>query len=343
MSNPDYVFYTNLLAIVFKGTPYEHDALGSRPSFDKTTGAMLGEFHNAWYVPNNAILVIVGDIPLQETLDKVKTIFSPLPQRDLPQKPDFHFQTVASRTIKMDTDSATGTAAIAFRFPGFNSSDFAAVSGSLSDVLGSQRARLYALVPQGKALAASFSYDTLPRSGLGYAIANFAAGQDANALLNQMRAALAAEITNGIIRGFGGGRQASRGGQPGICQELRFWFGHGVVAGCSRLKAVNLPRTTSPPSASSRLRMSTASPTNCSTLITPSPLFSLPVHPASPSPTNRLAARNPSPFPKRPPRRCPTGRRKFCSIWKFRLPRSIPKSRLFTNGLRLIVQPGIDQ
>ena len=197
LSNPDYVFYTNLLSIVFKGTPYEHDALGSRPSFDKTTGAMLKEFHNAWYVPNNAILIIVGDVPLQETLDKVKTIFTPLPPRDLPQKPDFHFQPVTPQTIKMDTDSSTGTAAIAFRFPGFNSSDFA-VSQVLSDVLGSQRARLYALVPQGKALAASFSYDTLPRSGLGYAIANFAAGQDANALLNQMRAALAAEITNGI-------------------------------------------------------------------------------------------------------------------------------------------------
>jgi zinc protease len=197
LSNPDYVFYTNLLATVFKGTPYERDALGSRPSFDKTTGAMLKEFHNTWYAPNNAILIIVGDVPLDGTLATVKTIFSSIPQRDLPRKPDFDFQPVASKTIKLDTDSPVGTTAIAFRFPGYGSPNFAAAQ-VLSDVLGSQRARLYSLVPAGKALAASFSYDTLPRSGLGYAIANFAAGQDATALLTQMRAALAAEITNGI-------------------------------------------------------------------------------------------------------------------------------------------------
>jgi zinc protease len=38
LSNPQYVFYTKLLTAMFHGTPYENDALGSRPSFDKTTG-----------------------------------------------------------------------------------------------------------------------------------------------------------------------------------------------------------------------------------------------------------------------------------------------------------------
>ena len=47
LSNPEYVFYMKLLAVMFKGTPYEHDALGTRPSFDKTTGADLRQFHNS--------------------------------------------------------------------------------------------------------------------------------------------------------------------------------------------------------------------------------------------------------------------------------------------------------
>ncbi len=34
LSNPEYVFYEQLLKSMFKGTPYEHDALGTRPSFD---------------------------------------------------------------------------------------------------------------------------------------------------------------------------------------------------------------------------------------------------------------------------------------------------------------------
>ena len=59
---------------------------------------------------------------------------------------------------------------------------------------------LYALVPEGKALSAAFSYDTLPRGGLGYAIAGYPAGGDAGKLLGQMRAILASELKNGLPR-----------------------------------------------------------------------------------------------------------------------------------------------
>ena len=38
LSNPQYVFYTQLLEAMFQGTPYAHDALGSRPSFDQDHG-----------------------------------------------------------------------------------------------------------------------------------------------------------------------------------------------------------------------------------------------------------------------------------------------------------------
>jgi len=56
LSNPEYVFYTKLLAAMFKGTPYAHDALGTRSSLDKTTAAMVKQFHETWYAPNNAVL-----------------------------------------------------------------------------------------------------------------------------------------------------------------------------------------------------------------------------------------------------------------------------------------------
>jgi len=62
LSNPSYTFYTKLLAALFKGTVYEHDALGTKESFDKTTGAMLKSFYDTWYSPSNAILVVAGDV-----------------------------------------------------------------------------------------------------------------------------------------------------------------------------------------------------------------------------------------------------------------------------------------
>jgi zinc protease len=68
----------------------------------------------------------------------------------------------------------------------------------LSDVLSSQRGKLYNLVPQGKALSAEFDYETLQKSGLGYAIAEFPADGDSTNLLNNVKEILLAEITNGF-------------------------------------------------------------------------------------------------------------------------------------------------
>jgi zinc protease len=197
LSNPEYVFYEQLLAAVFKGSPYEHSPLGTRPSFDKTTDADLRKFHNTWYAPNNAILVIVGNVEPQPALEQAKKIFDQIPSKQLPARPGYDFSPVKPDLLKLDTDLPYGLVAITFRFPGADNPDFAAAQ-ILSDVLSSQRGKLYGLVPQGKALFAEFSYDTLQKSGLGYAIAGFPAGGDSADLLEQVRSILAAEIVNGI-------------------------------------------------------------------------------------------------------------------------------------------------
>src|SRR5271170_6790957 len=192
LSNPEYVFYEQLLAATFKGTPYEHSPLGTRPSFDKTTDAMLRKFHNTWYKPNNAILVIVGDVEPQLALEQVTKIFGEIPAAQLPARPEYNFSPVKPDTMKLDTDLPYGLIAITFRFPGSDNPDFAAAQ-ILSDVLSSQRGKLYGLVPQGKALFAELAYDTLPKSGLGYAIAGFPAAGDSPNLLNEVKEILLAE------------------------------------------------------------------------------------------------------------------------------------------------------
>jgi zinc protease len=104
LSNPEYVFYMQLLQAMFKGSPYEHDALGTRPSFDKTTDDDLRKFHNTWYVPNNAILVIVGDVQPQQALERVKKIFGEIPSAPLSARPEYNFSPVKPDTLKLDTD-----------------------------------------------------------------------------------------------------------------------------------------------------------------------------------------------------------------------------------------------
>ncbi len=87
LSNPQYVLYARLLAALFAGTPYAHDALGTRESFEKTTGAMLKKFYETWYAPNNAILVIVGDVEPEPTVTKIRQLFGAIAPKKLPRRP----------------------------------------------------------------------------------------------------------------------------------------------------------------------------------------------------------------------------------------------------------------
>jgi len=197
LSNPEYVFYMQLLDAMFKDSPYQHDALGTRPSFDKTTDADLRKFHNTWYVPNNAILVIVGDVEPPAALELARQIFGAIPSAPLPARPDYHFSPVKPDTLRLDTDLPYGMTGLVFRFPGTDNPDYAAAQ-ILSDVLSSQRGNLYALVPEGKALFAEFAYDSLQHAGLGYAIAGFPAGADSTNQLAQIKQILTQELANGV-------------------------------------------------------------------------------------------------------------------------------------------------
>jgi len=191
LSNPEYLLHTKLLAVFFEGTPYATDALGTRASFQATSGAMLKKFHDTWYAPNNALLVVVGDVQLEPALAAIKRQFSSLKARALPRRPDFVLRPVSPRTLALDTDSPYGLAVLAFRMPGFGDPDYPATR-VLAEVLNSQRGVLGNLVAEGKALDADFSFDALPRAGVAAAAAAFPQGEAATATLAQLRAALEA-------------------------------------------------------------------------------------------------------------------------------------------------------
>jgi zinc protease len=197
LSNPEYILETRLLASLFAGTPYEHDALGTKPSFDKTSGKMLKKFYDDWYAPNNAVLVIVGDINPKIAMEKVKKLFTAIPSRTLPSRPPIKLKPLKTSTIELKSDLPYGLAIVAYRLPGYDSPYYAA-GQVLSDVLSSQRGKLYALVPEGKALSAEFDDIPLPGVAAGYASAAFPKGGDGHALIESIKGIIAEYVKNGV-------------------------------------------------------------------------------------------------------------------------------------------------
>ena len=197
LSSPEYQLFMQLLEKMFAGTPYAHDALGTRPSFQQTTATMLKKFHKTWYGPNNAILIIVGDVNAAGTLAMVKKHFAAIPRRPTPARPPVHLQPPESAHIALDSDLPYGLSVAAYRLPGYASPDYAA-GVVLADILAGRRGNLYALVPDGKALFADFDAEILPEAGMGLATAGFPQDGDGAGLINDMKKVVDGYVQNGF-------------------------------------------------------------------------------------------------------------------------------------------------
>jgi zinc protease len=187
LSNPTYKFIDRLNADMFAGTPYAHDPLGTRASFDATTGAMLSDFYKKWYTPGNAILVIVGDVDAAATVAKVKELFGDITNHPVPEHPAVNLSPVKPETFTLDSNLPYVLGFIAYRMPGTDSPDYAAAQ-ILSDILASQRADVYGMVPAGKALYATFGMaENYPKASVGYAELALPAGVDSTGPINELR------------------------------------------------------------------------------------------------------------------------------------------------------------
>jgi len=198
LSNPTYKFVTRLNEDMFAGTPYAHDALGTKSSFDATTAAMLKDYYKKWYVPNNAILVITGNVDPEATIKRVKELYGPIPKRPLPPRPEVKLQPVKAESFTMESDLPYQLAFVSFRTPGSDSPDYAAAR-VLSDVLSSERADLYSLVTKGDALAAEFELaETYPMASVSFAAAAIPPGADASAIAAKLKGVVAGYLANGL-------------------------------------------------------------------------------------------------------------------------------------------------
>ena len=198
LSNPTYKFISRLNEDMFAGTPYAHDPLGTKTSFDATTGTMLGDFYKKWYTPSNSILVIVGDVDAARTLAKIKQLYGDLPSHPLPPHPPVMLAPVKAETFTLDSNLPYVLGFVAYRLPGTDSPDNAAIQ-ILGDVLASQRGDLYGMVPAGKALAAQFSVsESYPKASVGFGVVALPAGTDPQSAITEMKGILANYATKGV-------------------------------------------------------------------------------------------------------------------------------------------------
>lgn len=92
-SNPMRMFMIAFLAAAFIAHPYRNPIIGWKSDLPFLSKNTVHSFFETYYVPNNAVVAIVGDIDTTETLAIIKNYFNrisarPLPVRTITAEPD---------------------------------------------------------------------------------------------------------------------------------------------------------------------------------------------------------------------------------------------------------------
>jgi len=82
---PDSLTYEQFSAAAYFTSPYRNPVIGWMQDLQTLAAGDLRRWYEQWYAPNNAILVVVGDVEPPAVLALAKEYFGPLPPSELPE------------------------------------------------------------------------------------------------------------------------------------------------------------------------------------------------------------------------------------------------------------------
>lgn len=86
--NPKALAYERFKLMAYPTSPLRYPVIGHMKNLEKLKLDALKRWYNQWYSPNNAILIIVGDVTPEAAMQQVKQYFANIPARPLPTRPD---------------------------------------------------------------------------------------------------------------------------------------------------------------------------------------------------------------------------------------------------------------
>jgi zinc protease len=105
-------------ATAFKAHPYARPVVGWMNDLENMTAADAREWYNNWYAPNNATLVVVGDVKAQEVLKLAKKYFGKLKAKKLPaRKPQVEPPQMGERRLVVKAPGKLPYLAMGFHTP----------------------------------------------------------------------------------------------------------------------------------------------------------------------------------------------------------------------------------
>ena len=125
-----------LAANAFAVHPYSHSVIGSMEDIASATYEDVVRFHETYYVPNNAVLVVAGDVDPEETLRLVEKYFGSIPAgRTVPRIMTAEPQRLHESREVIEDDIVLPAVFMAYNVPGEGDPDHTALD-MLADFFG---------------------------------------------------------------------------------------------------------------------------------------------------------------------------------------------------------------
>ena len=214
-NDPEQLLDIDLTAAAFRVHPYQHPTIGWLPDLETMTRDDLYNHYRRYYVPNNATLVIVGDVDTDEVLRRVDHHFGVIPAgEDIRRIKVVEPQQPAERRVHFRKEGTTAYWRAAYHVPAVSDPDFvpmlfvdAALSGASGLNIWSghkvptpqRSARLYrALVDRGLASAVGGALLATQDPFLYYIWATVAEGQTLQIVEDAVLAEVERFVSDGI-------------------------------------------------------------------------------------------------------------------------------------------------
>lgn len=203
---PRSLVFEALKATALTAHPYRRPVIGWMSDLENMTVDDAADFYRRWYAPNNALLVVVGDVKPREVFALVEKYFGPIPARTLPvRKPQNEPVQRGARRVTVKAPAELPYVVMAFHAPPLRDPerDWEPYAlDMLAAVLdGNEAARLNRTLVRGERVANSVgaSYDGISRGpGLFYLIAIPTRGRTAAEVESALRREMAKIIEEGV-------------------------------------------------------------------------------------------------------------------------------------------------
>lgn len=121
MANDQYARFLmwNLMSAIFDSHPYHYSVIGFKQDLWNLKRDTLINFYKKHYIPQNATIILVGDLDPQEAYEEVKEFFAEIPKgTDVVPVESYHNEDIVSKKIVFYRDVEQSIGMLAFITPG---------------------------------------------------------------------------------------------------------------------------------------------------------------------------------------------------------------------------------